>query len=367
MNVMFRITCLQAAEKGDKKETSENKAEEGEIVEKAQTVPSPRSSGKKIDKKNSPGRDMTESEKAGTKDRPHYYLLVKGPNEESYYQPVVVPAPSLAPLANKKEPNPKESRSKCQKLCKNENITESLRRTTELDQTNRLVSERQSSIEEATFHIVIKSSESTQPSDDGRSLAFLNSPNDSNQSFNQEIVYSNFLTPPNLEMLAEPEKTESNRTMNKDDHNDKSVSPETEYPSGYSVDLVNSASEEVEQLDLLNIEHTNGNMDSNCNNLTKDSLKESDAINQTVDSMMDSDIFSLILSPALSSPSDKFGKLTLSPSSNSASTWNVCSFDKQHMLSDNFQTDLDMDHDPIFDNIRDDALKEFLFGSEHCA
>ena len=235
-------------------------------------------------------------------DKPQIYLLVKGPNEETYYQPLL--------------------------LSQNNNIV--VNHNTFSSQKNKIK------------NVTSKTKEN------------------SDLAINAERLFTNYVDVPNQSdkdkiCIPEKEKDLSETIINENSEqimkssfhwfiNEKKTKNRNVIPHELSTGTVNVFSEDSAMNEIITslsseFSEVQSNPDSE-SNLHKVNTTKSDS-NDTM--MMDStDIFSLVINPTLYSPSERLSS---------------------EAFRDNFSCSNSEQQDSLFDNISDDALKELLFGT----
>lgn len=254
-------------------------------------------------------------------EKPQIYLLVKGPNEETYYQPIVLSQNNnlIINQSNLAQPSQKDPVKTLDSKPIEKNIT----------------SDNQCTDFEMNINDVFMDSVNTNPDihdKGGQSLPNTmigEKVNDTAEIIN-EVNDSCHIT-------KNCEENESSTNILSDEYemNDiirslTSQFSEEQYCSEANIQKVDNAKTE-----------TNGDI-----------------------VMVDSnDIFSLILSPSQSSPSERFGRLSLSPITSTQQALANPNFETSEVFPGNFSNSSDLHQDSLFDSINDDTLKELLFGS----
>lgn len=249
-------------------------------------------------------------------EKPQIYLLVKGPNEETYYQPIV------------------------------------------LSQNNNLIF-NQNNFSQPSEHLKSKPTGKKINSDNLCPNFEMNI----NEVFMDSVKTNLDLHDKGVQSLPnnkiEEKRNDTVKIINEENDSCQFIKNSEENESS-----TNILSDEYEMNDIIRSLTSQFSEEQYCSEEIIEKVNNVKTETNSDIVMMDSnDIFSLILSPSQSSPSECFGRLSLSPNTTTQQALTNHNFDTSEVLPGNFSNSNDLQQDSLFDSINDDTLKELLFGS----
>ncbi|XP_073982787.1 uncharacterized protein [Rhodnius prolixus] len=279
-------------------------------------------------------------------DKPQIYLLVKGPNGETYYQPLIFSQNLITPITQsstekKHDPVP----SKYRKFSENsfENRIPNVD-STKKNQSNKTVFKNISGFSTLDNNTKAKNEVSLGENN-------IKESNKESTSFEQKYF--------SQKDAEKCKSVQQNAEMALVQVTNKNNDITSEMINGSSI-----MSELFENLYVNNASNNNLTIGNETNEISSYNRINSDSNSDTI--MDSTDLFSLMLSPTLSSPSDKFGQLSLSPNSSKNNSMNLENNNEclpSFSNNSNIHNDsVNVSQDPFFENITDDTLKELLFG-----
>nr|XP_024215129.1 zinc finger and BTB domain-containing protein 24-like isoform X2 [Halyomorpha halys] len=297
------------------------------------------SSGLETNKDKNHFSKTADLEKNSSEKPPQIYLLLKGPNEETYYQPIILSQNNNLIL----------NQDNCSQPSEKYLVTKLLSKPMEKIPA----SDKQcSNVEMSVSDVFIDPVDTNLNLPDGKVLSLPKAIMQEKENDNLKIT---------------DEKNDSYQiTKNSPNsiNNDKNDKDQVFHESSESTS--NILSDDYEINDIISSLTCQFSEERNCPEASIQKVNNLKSKTNDDVVMMDSnDIFSLIISPSHSSPSERFGRLSLSPITTTQRALTNSNFDPDNftVLPDNFNYSNEGQQDTLFDSINDETLKELLFGS----